>query len=68
MVNFHLFSIEKGVETYKRFRKSNNLLQFSNSNLLKRYSKNWTIYDNIQDKKEAYIYTKNEAGIFEESS
>ena len=64
---FTLFSIEKGVETIKDLENLIISYNFQTPIYLKDIAKIELSY-NIQDKKEAYIYTKNEAGIFEESS
>ncbi len=64
---FTIFSIEKGVESIKDFENLIISYNFQTPIYLKDIAKIELSY-NIQDKKEAYIYTKNEAGIFEESS
>ena len=64
---FTLFSIEKGVENIKDLENLIISYNFQTPIYLKDIAKIELSY-NIQDKKEAYIYTKNEAGIFEESS
>ncbi|QKF73500.1 RND family efflux system, inner membrane transporter, AcrB family [Aliarcobacter faecis] len=64
---FTLFSIEKGVENIKDLENLIISYNFQTPIYLKDIAKIEKSYD-IQNKKEAYIYTKNESGVFEESS